>query len=175
MWLQFKILMEKLYTIVLPLQKNHIESTCDRHVGHMCSHVVHMCCFNFTLVPTCEDKISHVGHMWCPENACWNCVSHMWPTWAHMWPHVKFIHVCFYLLALRPHVEWTCEIGTTHKIHMWNSCDFSGGDVAPKCVRCYNEPAMHTNLCCPLAMLNHICIVHTAKHSTHSGEMLLSK
>ena len=49
-----------------PLRKNHIESTCVPHVNvnHMCSHVSHMCCSNFTRLPTCGAKFSHVKHMW---------------------------------------------------------------------------------------------------------------
>ncbi len=48
---------------------------------------------------------------------CMSCVTHV----THMSPHVATCetHVGAYLLALRSHVEKTCEIGKTHEIHMW--------------------------------------------------------
>ena len=44
----------------VPLRKNHIETTCGPHVNHMCSHVSHMCCFNFTRLPTYMVKIFYM-------------------------------------------------------------------------------------------------------------------
>ena len=49
-----------------PLQKNYI----DPHVPHMCSHMVCMCGFNCTRLPTCEIKCSHMKHMWGQSNTC---------------------------------------------------------------------------------------------------------
>ena len=104
--------------------------TLNPHVAHMWITCVHMC-------PTCVVPSSHFYphvvknfHMW---NTCEVEQTHVYivclacdtqePTCDYMW----WCEACVgsYLLTLRSHVERTCEIGISHKIHMWISCDFS--------------------------------------------------
>ena len=111
-----------------PLWNNYIESTCGPHVAHMWPTWVHMC-------PTCVVPISHVyPHV--------RKIFHMWDTCAVLQTHVDIVRVSHvthvnphvatcdadvdsYLLTLRSHAQLICEIGTTHKIHMRISRDFS--------------------------------------------------
>ena len=90
----------------------------------------------FTCVPHVLFQFHTFTHMWKKMSTCVTHVrsgKHMWiscvPHATHIIPHVTTCeaHVDSYLLALRSHVKRTCEIGTTHKIHMWISCDFSVG------------------------------------------------
>ena len=75
------------YSVYFPYGK----ITLYPHVAHMCSYVSHMCCYNFTRLPTCDENFPHVRHMWGPANICGCCVSHLWHTLAHMWPHVRLM------------------------------------------------------------------------------------
>ena len=108
-----------------PTEKSHwihMWPTCESHVFTCVPHVFqfHTFAHMWWKFFTCEAHVRSGKHM------CISCVPHV----THMSPHVTTCeaHVGSYLLALRPHVEWTCEIGTTHKIHMWISCDFSVRD-----------------------------------------------
>ena len=87
--------------------------TCGPHVLFQFHAFTHM----WETFFTCETRVRSCKHMWM------SCVPHV----AHINSHVAKCeaHVGSYLLPLRSHVEWTCEIGTTHKIHMWIPCDFS--------------------------------------------------
>ena len=51
--------------------------TPNPHVAHMCSHVSHMSCSNFTCLPTCEETFSHVKHISGHANTYVHRLSHM--------------------------------------------------------------------------------------------------
>ena len=97
--------------------------TCESHVFTCVPHVLfqfHTFAHMWSKCFTCETHVRSSKHM------CISCVPHV----THKSPHMITCeaHVGSYLLALRSHVERTCEIGTTHTIHMWISCDFSVRD-----------------------------------------------
>ena len=78
------------------------------HVSHMCSHVAHMCCSDFTRLPTCEVDFSHLRHMLVLKTnvdiVCSTCNPHA-ATSGYMWGSCG-------LLSLR--ITPTCEK------NMWN-------------------------------------------------------
>ena len=109
-----------------PTEKSHwihMWPTCRMHV--------------FTCVPHVLYQFYAFTHMWWKcftretyvrsgKHICISRVPHV----THIDSHVTTCeaHMGSYLLALRSHVKITCEIRTTHKIHMWISCDFSVRD-----------------------------------------------
>ena len=106
---------------LLPLRKNHTESTCGPHVFTCVPHAVfqfHTFIHMWWQIFICETHVRSGKHMWI------SCVPHVTRINSHVTTMSCEAHVGSYLLVLRSHVKRTCEIGTTLKIHMWIWCDF---------------------------------------------------
>ena len=88
-----------------PWSLPYAKITLGPHVTHMCSHVGHMCCSNFTRLPTWGRFSTCETHM--RSHMCTSCVSHV----THMNPN----ECSCGLLSLS--ITLTCEIN----IWNWNN------------------------------------------------------